>query len=39
LSLLALLAPWPRTSFSIGARELHIHARQYTFAPGVIRVR
>lgn len=39
LSLLVLLAPWPRTSFSIGARELHIHARQYAFAPGVIRVR
>ncbi|MEI8188186.1 MAG: hypothetical protein WCI75_00530 [candidate division NC10 bacterium] len=30
--------PWPGIILSVGEREIHIQARQYSYTPGVIRV-
>jgi heme/copper-type cytochrome/quinol oxidase subunit 2 len=38
LGALVLLAPWPGIVLSTGERELHVRARQYAYAPGVLRV-
>ncbi len=38
LGLLVLLAPWPGTVLSRGAREIRVRAGQYAYTPGVIRV-
>jgi cytochrome c oxidase subunit 2 len=38
LGLLVLVAPWPGVTLSAGEREVRILARQYAYAPGVLRV-
>jgi len=38
LSLLVLLTPWPGIVLLAGERELHVRARQYSYAPGILRV-
>jgi len=38
LGLLVLVAPWPRVIRSAGEREIHVVARDYAYAPGVLRV-
>jgi heme/copper-type cytochrome/quinol oxidase subunit 2 len=38
LGLLVLLAPWPGVILSVGEREIRVLAREYTYAPGVLRV-
>ena len=38
LGLLVLVAPWPGVTRSAGEREVRILARQYAYAPGVLRV-
>ncbi len=38
LGAVVLLAPWPASAPSATGREVTIHARQYEYTPGVIRV-
>jgi heme/copper-type cytochrome/quinol oxidase subunit 2 len=38
LGLLVLVVPWPSVILSAGEREVRILARQYVYAPGVLRV-
>lgn len=38
LGLLVLVAPWPGLILSAGEREIHVLARDYAYAPGVLRV-
>jgi len=38
LGLLVLVAPWPAVMLSAGEREIRILAKQYAYAPGVVRV-
>jgi len=38
LGLLVLVVPWPGVILSAGEREVRILARQYAYAPGVLRV-
>ncbi len=38
LGLLALVVPWPGLLLSTGEREIHVLARDYAYAPGVLRV-
>ena len=38
LGVLILMAPWPATVLSAGEREVHVRARQYAYAPGVLHV-
>ncbi len=38
LGLLVLVEPWPRVTPSAGDREIHVLARDYAYAPGVLRV-
>ncbi len=39
LALLVFLAPWPALHLSRGVREFRIHARQYAYAPALLRAR
>jgi hypothetical protein len=38
LGLLVIVAPWPGPILSAGEREIHVLARDYAYAPGVLRV-
>ena len=38
LGVLVLVAPWPGVILSAGEREIRVRARDYTYAPGVLRV-
>ena len=38
LGVLVLMAPWPGVILSAGEREIHVLARDYSYAPGVLRV-
>jgi heme/copper-type cytochrome/quinol oxidase subunit 2 len=38
LAVVVLVAPWPGVILSAGEREIRVSARDYTYAPGVLRV-
>jgi heme/copper-type cytochrome/quinol oxidase subunit 2 len=38
LGLLILITPWPGVILSAGEREIRVLARQYAYAPGIVRV-